>query len=348
MSKIILPNTLEDVLRTTPEGSVKKAITNTLYGINNSHTKPPLEPNTDLRGYVFMTRPLLNLTSTNVGMVRQLHNLLTDGNMSIQRYVRCMLAPRLMVEGDDDGKGALSCPLVDNDLAFIPVVTNTITALSGWPDIVIPTFTSEPGVYKEQWSQVDGISAITNAFDLDLTFQNHVGSPALNLFHAWTTYQTSVFTGIMHPYSDVLTENEIDYHTRIYRLVMDSTNTYVTYIGATGASFPINNPMGSFFDFNSETPGHKNDQTFTIRFRCIGADYMDDIVVREFNNATQIFNGLMRDGYREKHMVKLNKELQTIFKSRGHPYINEETYELEWWIYKETFDNLVNGDESNA
>ena len=48
-----------------------------------------------------------------------------------------------------------------------------------------------------------------------------------------------VFEGKLVPYFDYMAENTIDYNTRIYRLVTDSTHMYVTKIAATGYAFPI-------------------------------------------------------------------------------------------------------------
>ena len=71
---------------------------------------------------------------------------------------------------------------------------------------------------------------------MDVTFKNTKGNPLLYFFYIWIKYQTLVFEGILNPYMDMIVENEIDYNTRIYRLVMDQQKRYVTYIAATGAS----------------------------------------------------------------------------------------------------------------
>lgn len=312
---------------TQATGSIERAGTNALYGINHENLSAPIPENRDSYGYVFFTRPQLNLTGTNLRNVRRLYDYLTTNELSVQRYVRCMLDPRLHYAN-------ISTPLVDANLAFIPVLTNTIKTMSGWPDIVLPTFTSKEGARREQLSMGDGSIDIYDKFTIDCTFRNFKDEPISMMIMLWLTYIANVFEGMMSPYTTMIVENEIDYNTRIYRLVMDESKRFVKKIAATGASFPINDPTGRMFDFNSGVKYNDQNRDINIRFECNGAMYNDPILVMEFNKTVGIFNPkvLELSGGGGGSLEKIPEELKLAFNNRGYPYINPKTLELEWYV----------------
>ena len=345
-----VPYSLDDYFQSMPIGSIRRAIGNNLYGINHRQIPGMVTSNTDLYGLTFFTRPQLNLQSDNIRNVRQFYPMLTDISTSIQRFVRTTLDPRLIdgymintpdAPGNVYSVAPISCPLVDNKMAFIPVLTNSLNAISGWQDIVAPVYDSKNGLYNQQFSQVDGSVKYLQAFDISATFRNTRGDAILYMFYIWLWYQSLVFEGYLVPYPDFLVENELDYNTRIYRLVLDQTRTYVKKIAATGASFPTSVPMGSFFDFDKEKPYNDQNKDFTIQFRCNGVTYQDDILIKEFNATVVIFNPAMSDASRAQSMVKVEKSLLNYFNNRGYPRIEPNTYELEWYIDKSTFNSRV-------
>jgi hypothetical protein len=225
---------------------------------------------------------------------------------------------------------------------------------------------------------VDGVTNHFEAFDLDVTFKNTKGNPLIYLFYIWIKYQSLVFEGILNPYLDMISENEIDYNTRVYRILLDQQKRYVTYIGATGASFPTNVPTGNMFDFNIDTPFNTKNSEISIRFRSMGFTAFEDILKLEFNKTLAIFNPEMRkvleadlapgsdsDKARDNGMVsykiagcayaKLPHYLAMSIDTdaagngyyevnhRAYPYINLITNELEWWVDK----NIFNKSASN-
>lgn len=230
-----------------------------------------------------------------------------------------------------------SCPFVDEHLAFIPLLTNTIKSLKGWPDPVLPNFTSKEGVRKEQWGIGDGTMEIYNAFDLDAQFRNIRDKPTLLLFETWVRYISLVFEGMMDPYFDFLIENEIDYNTRIYRLVLDESKTFVKMISACGAAFPMAIGIGSYFDYDDEQKYNTSNRDLSIRFQCFGAMYNDDILVKEFNETVGIFNPAVKAMLRNRgndSLVEIPNNLLHLFNNRGYPVIDPATMQLKWFINK--------------
>jgi hypothetical protein len=352
----IAPHALDDYFQSTPIGSVDKAIINNLYGINHRQIPGMVASNKDLYGLTFFVRPQLNLQSDNIRNLRIFTPLLTDVSTSIQRFVRTTLDPRLIAGYTAYGRGGgdikntltqistlrvpnISCSVMDNQQAFIPILTNNLNSISGWPDVTIQTYTSPPGLYNEAYSQVDSLSRNYESFDIDATFKNTRGDSILYLFYIWLHYMSNVFEGRLLPYLDFITENEIDYMSRIYRLVLDPEKDVVRKIAATGVAFPLSVPTGSFFDYTSEKPYNDQNKDITIRFKCLGAEYLDDILIKEFNDTVIIFNPNMADNKREEYMVKVNKSLLNHFNNRGYARIEPATNKLEWWVDRFFFES---------
>lgn len=321
--------TIEDVLRYTPIGALDTAMGSVLYGINHRQTPTPVPLNKDNYGLVFFTRPQLNLSTENIRAERFMGPLLTQQAASIQRVIRMYLDPRL---GASDS--ALQSPFVDNKNAFMPLLTNHCVSCTGWQDVLLDTYTSQPGAYREVYAQTDGVFKNYTTYDISATFRSMPGDPILQLMLFWEFYQAAVFEGKLIPYPDFLVQNEIDYNTRIYRLVLDQSKQYVQKIACTGASFPINAPIGNSFNFESDQPINMANKEITIQFKSVGARYMDDIVVHDFNKVVGIFNPDMRssDMTKSKTMVKIHMSELHVFNNMGYPYIEPNTKELQWYV----------------
>lgn len=334
---------LDDYFQSTPIGSIERAIGNNLYGINHRQVAGMVPMNKDAYGLTFFVRPQLNLQSNNIRNNRLLYPLLTENETSLQRFARCSLDPRLLhgYGGTNNSVAALKCPIVDNEQAFMPILTNNLNSISGWPDIVSPTFSSKPGLLNEVYSQVDGTTKNYEAFDITASFRNTKGDPIVYAFYIWLHYQSSVFVGDMVPYPDFITENEIDYNTRIYRLVLDSEKLYVKKIAACGAAFPMSVPTGSFFDYSSEKPYNDQNKDISVMFRCMGAIYQDDILIKEFNDTVCVFNPAMTNKRRDQDMVQVKQNLVGYFNNRGYARINPNNYQLEWWVPRALFQARV-------
>ena len=335
----------DDYFQSTVTGSVDKAIGNNLYGINMLQAPGMVPTEKEGPGFVFFTRPQLNLQINNLRNYRKLYPLLSQNMRSIQAFTKCTLDPRLIYgyETKNFSLPPIACPIVDNENAFIPVLTNDCTALSGFPDTVVPTFTSKPGLYNQVYRQVDGTIKNFTDFDITATFRNTQGSPILFLMYVWELYMSLVFEGVVVPYPDFISHNRIDYNTRIYRLRTTIDRKYVTGISATGAAFPSSNSTGSLFDFSLEKPIMETSRDITIQFAATGAIIYDDILIKNFNTVVEIFNPAMRDNKRASSMVKVPLSLTPIFNNRAYPRINYKTYELEWYVSRDMYAKRAKG-----
>lgn len=341
----IIPAPIDDFYQTGVNGGLENAIGNNFYGLNHRQRPSVVPINKDHYGLTFFVRPQLNLLNDNIRNVRIFTPLLTKNQNSIQAIIRGLLDPRLAL-GYPDISSRISSPFVDPQQAFIPILTNHLKSISGWPDIIVPTTTSKEGAYQEAHSMADGVTANYTAYDIEATFRNSKGDPIMLLFYIWTHYMSLVYEGLLVPYPDFIVENEIDYNTRIYRLVLDSTKKKVQKIGATGVSFPTSLPIGGFFDYSSDKPYNDNNSDITIRFKSLGAQYQDDILIFEFNKTVAVFNQSMRPEVINNEMTLVPDTLLNLFNNRGYPRINPETYDLEWWVSKQVYTAKLAGRDS--
>jgi hypothetical protein len=322
-----VPEIISKVFRTSSAGPLDDAIGNNFYGINHRQTPAAIQINKDYYGLTFFTRPDLNLSDVNLRTVRQFTPLLNLESKSIQRIIRCLLSPRMATDSP-----AVTSPFVDPTMAFIPVLTNSLLSMSGWPDLNAPTYTSPEGIYKEAFSMIDGIVQNYETFEITANFRNLPGDPITLMFMTWLHYASRTYLGEMVPYPDKIVRNEYDYNTRIYRIILDPSKRFIQKIGACGAAFPTSCPIGAAFNFEAERPLNQGMDQISITFRAMGAMYNDFILYDEFNRTVQDFCPAMHPKYRKDYFKKVELAALPLFNNRGQPHLNLATSELEWYV----------------
>jgi hypothetical protein len=318
----------------TALGGTSDSIQRIFYGIDHRQMGLPVSAHKETQPLILMTRPQLNMTEDNLRSARQFIPLLTTESMSYQRAIRCLLDPRLHYSG-------VSCPMVDPYNPFIGVLSNTMLSCSGWPGFNLESYTSKPGVYKEVFSMVDSIADFNSAFTMTANFRNIPGDPITAIFSTWCKYQQDNFLGVMMPYGDFIVENEIDYQSGLWALVLDYTKTYVQKIAKT-IIYPTGIDHARSYDYTKENKPYSDaNQEVSIQFQAVGACYNDPILFFEFNQVVEAFNPDMWDSNRSKSMKKIPKTNLTLFNGKGYPRIDPYTSELEWWIKKDEYNAKV-------
>lgn len=335
----------------TGVGDLKSVISNTYLGLNYFANGSPSPANNEQMGLTFFTRPLLNLSYDNIIHERSMALMITGAENSVQRAVRSYLDPVGSLGyketfGNQNTIKGFGSAMVDPLNPFIPLLSNNLLSLSGWPDPYVDTYTTKAGIYKEEFSMVDGFSKIYQAFDLSANFRNIVGDPISYMFHVWTQYASLVKEGVLNPRPEMLVENEIDYNTRIYRLILDPSRRYVLKIGACGAAFPTSNSLGSHFDYNIEKPFNRDKDQISITFKTMGAAYYDPILIYEFNRVVDIYNPWMdantdRSAKRQGSYVYVEPKYKALFNYKAYPRINIKTMELEWWVLNTHYNEVM-------
>jgi hypothetical protein len=327
-------------------GDLTSALRNSLIGFNHRAFGAPVPYNAENYGMTFFTRPRLNLSYDNVAMDRILTPLLTEDPATYQRAIRVMLDPesgvgRNLASGNSRWH-AVESNLFDRKQAFIPLLTNNLLSMSGWPDPTMDYYVSNPGVTREVWTMADGPIDIRYNWQATANFRNIIGDPITLLFHSWLRYIGNVRSGKMVPWPEEIIENRIDYQTGIWRLVLDPARKYIQKISRTIAA-PSAVPLGASMDYNTDSPFNQaNASQISIPFDCVGAEYNDPILFTEFNLLVCAHNTDMVSTNRNRVMLKIPPAELAYFNFFGYPRIDARTAELEWYIYRTDYQNLLN------
>lgn len=341
---------IDFVSQTTGIGTLSSSYYDLLSGFNHRSVGSPIPVNVDQQGITFFTRPNMNLSGDNLVVDRVLTPLLTNNPMTYQRVIRAMLDPLGNVF-DTLNDRKITTPLFDHRQAFMPLLTNGLKSLSGWPDIALDTYTSKEGVLRENLTLMDGTHRTYSSFDLSATFRNYGGDPITLLLLIWAVYMSLIHRGDMTPYLRSVVTNRVDYHTRIFRFTMDPSRTRIQKWGSAMGCFPVGVPIGASLNFSDNQPYlSENAEEVSVSFKAQGAEYMDPILFAEFNDLVGLFNPGMidsddkgGDGVRTQAYTKVDYQYLRLFNYRGFPHINERTSELEWWV-----DNAVYNDRKSS
>lgn len=336
---------LDHLMATTAFGATNTSVGAAYWGFNHRNTSTPIPINRDGAGLVFFTRPDMNLSHSNIRHYRAMNALQTDASLSLPRIFRNTLDPELGRDMQTEGSicRMVECPVVDNMQAFIPLLTNTCISLSGFEDMEAPLASTKAGAYGEAINFVDGHSDKFGIYDITTTFRNMVGDPVTMLMYYWIRYMTAVRQGIMVPRFRNVFENRIDYQSRIYRLSLDHSRTFIQKIACTGASVPKFTPIGAAMNFEADKPFNASNDQVSVTWSGHGLYYMDDFIVRSFNSTVVMFNPSMAPNKRESVYKKIPMDALTLFNNKGYPYILTDTMELSWWVSHQDYNQLMTG-----
>lgn len=326
---------IDNISRTMGSGSEYSRHSDYFYGLNRLPNLAPLPTHQELQGLVLFTRPNLNLSYDNISYLRKLTHLLTQDPQTFQYAVRMMLDPLT------NRATVAKSPLVDPTMPYITLLSNSLVSMSPPPDIGLNVYSSPEGMMKEQWIMNDSIADVNGRYDLTGVFNNVKGGAVPMLFHAWLHYMGAIRVGPAVPHPEARRKDCMDYFTRIERYKFDISGRYIEQWFHTGASMPTNLSIGSAFGYNREEGIEMENKQFSVQFASVGAVYNDPIQLMEFNLRMENFNRKLLT--RDLHYVKIPHGLAAASNYYGYPYINLATYEMEWWIERETLNNLTKG-----
>lgn len=337
----IVDYSADDLFSATGVGSLDRAIGLNQYGINFSQAPTLVPRNKEQPGFVLFTRPQLNLQGDNIRNVRQFYNLMSNESLSKERLIRCSLDPRLGAGYSYLNTEApiITSPLVDNENAFLSILTNNIMTLTGWPEEVMTFQRSKEDVYRGTHSQAQGVHMVNSSYTLSATFRNTYNNPIIQMMHYWIMYMSCVTTlGTLRPYPDFEAMDIKDYNTRIYHITLDAQAERVTGIFACGAASPASNSISQYADYNRAAPIVETNKDFTISFECDGMIINDPILFYTFNSVVSSFCPGMRDVNRPWAMTKLGKYDRNYFRNIAYPRIDPQTSQFELYVSNDLYE----------
>lgn len=332
---------IDKISRGTGLGPLSDAYGHMLYGINHRGLGNPINQNQDNSGIVFFTRTDLNLSYDNLATRRTFMPYASNNiEHTLQRYCRVALDPRGAV------RYRIQTPLFNNRAWFIPLLTNNLLSLTGWPDRTSHVFTSKPGVRKEVFSMLNGLFQYHGEFSLVGNFRNVQGNPIPSLMSLWQEYAEAAFLGEVMPYPHNVVENRVDSHTRIYILILDPGRRYVQTIAST-LCVPTVDPTGSRLDFTADETFMQNSSQQNYNFLCNGLEVNDPILIREFNRRATRFDPGMEitsmtatDLKVRGDYFQLRGNEMKIGNYKGIPLIHPLSHELMWFVTRSEYDEL--------
>lgn len=366
--KINISQVTDDIISRSGSGTRSQILQDTTRGINLIGASQPTITNHQSNGLVFFTRPMLNLTQSNLKLDRVFDEYADAPEMSYPRMARVMLDPinernQLIKDNknrmvNDPHDGSVTSPLVDPFNPFMPILTNTLSTLSGWPDPAMNVYVSDKGILGEQWMKADGHMKIYENFSLTTNFMNTDGDPIFHLFYLWTHYMGLITQGKISMRPQMRAARRMDYFTRIISFALDPTRTFITHWANTGVGFPTIYGGSSIHDYDVSKRYKSNQEQKSIQFQCLGAEYNDLITLVEFNKLVGRFNpdlniyhpamgginttngnkdlvpyGNFRTrGSKTPAYVKLTANEKAAGNFHAYPLINIYTKELEWWM----------------
>ncbi len=283
----------------------------------------PINPNVELAGYTFITRPKLNLGIGAVASDPILGLLDTVVPTSPAFSIRCMLDTKFCT---DNPLAALSSNLVDTKSPFIKLLTNCSRANSGWPDLNADTFTTEGGYFSEDQTTFLGFDNLQRTYDLNLEFTDIQGGHVMALLYYWFYYMSQLKRGRVFAYAEDIDARRLCYTCSIYRFLMDPSKQVITKWSKATGCFPKNVPIGACFNANAGEIHVSSSQHFSVPFVANKIEYNDPRILADFNTITRRFNPYIKDGL----LAPIN---QPEYNFCGRPYVLQYNgaYRLVWY-----------------
>lgn len=292
-----------------------------------------LPPNAEMCGLTFISRPKLNLATSSLRQDRILQTLDTMNDKSLQFMIRCLLDTRFCSRADV-APLAKNSAFFDFENPFITPLTNCLVDMSGWPDPVLDTETTEGGFHSENLTFAKGHDNLSGSYDLTLTFRDIQGGVILALLYTWVRWMGLVTRGNVVPYAEDIDARRLCYTCSIYRFVLDPSKRFITKWAKATGCFPKSVPLGAAFNINSGEFFVSSTAQYSVPFQANKIEYMDPIIFRDFNRLMKRYCKTITDSDR---IIATN---DARFNFRGLPYI--DTYsgrnELQFRCYD---DDLV-------
>lgn len=269
---------LDAIFESSGAGSFSEMFKDFFVNVDRFGYKP-LPGNSEHSGLTFITRPRLNLTSMSLKQNRVFAPIDTTDTSGIPFAIRCLLDTKFCSDNFD-----LSCqsPLVNPYNPFFIPLTNSLASITGFPDPVIQTATTEGGFHGENQSFAIGSDRLGGTYDLTLNFNDIQNSPIRAIFQFWLTCIDCLTKGEMVAYPDDIDEQRLNYTVSIYRFLLDPTKRRITgYAKATGC-FPKSMPLGAMFNFDDKSVFNEAGGKFSVPFVTNKIEYNDYGILLDF------------------------------------------------------------------
>ena len=287
----------------------------------------PAPPNTLNSGYFFITRPKLCLATPNIRNDRIMAMLDTIDPNTFSFSIRGYLDTNLY-NMEPFNSLFQKCEVFNDYTPFIVPLCNVLDSISGFPDFVLDTLTTQGGYFEEDQTTGAGSDFNARSYDLSLNFLDISGTYTLALIYLWVRYIALVTRGVLTVYWEDIFNQRLCYTCSIYRFITDPTNRQIQMASKCTGCFPKAVPLGAFFDMNKREKHVAAAQGFSVPFQANTVEYLDWVILKEFNIISDRFyssgSGItIQDSINNKTLVPV--PLTSEYNYVGIPYIDLTT-----------------------
>lgn len=258
-----------------------------------------LMQNHEMAGLTFITRPTLNLHTSNLRMDSILATLASNDEKTLAFAMRYMLDTRLAGVNPQPGdKGAsarrqlaATSPFLNEKSPFLIPLSNCLKSITGFPDLILDTYTTPGGYMSEDQSIALGSDMFARSFDLTLTFRDIPGGFIRAMLLYWIWWISLTTRGTVVPYPVDEAARLLCYTCSIYRLVLDATLTRVVAAAKATGCFPFMLPVGNLFNINERENYLSAGAEFSVQFKVNHFEAFDAHIFSDFNTLHEIFAG---------------------------------------------------------
>lgn len=238
-----------------------------------------LPPNQELTGFTFITRPHLNLATSNIRHNPYLYFMDTFDETSYGFSIRCWLDHEF-----EKGFRNRDLPYNNPNSPFIIPLSNNMIGSSGWPDYRLATETTEGGYFSEDLTFVVGSDRNYTTTDITVNFRDIMGGYVSTMLAAWLQTMDSVAVGEMAAYIDDIDDNRLEYTVSIYRLITDVTKRRLTHWFKATGCFPVAHPQGEIANYSQDSYFVEGLREFSVQFVANHVSQMNHpAVLTDFN-----------------------------------------------------------------
>ena len=240
-------------------------------------------PNHEVVGLTFITRPKLNLSTSSIRQDPILGTLDTLDPISLPFALRCLLDTKFSRRPIDIAPIAATSPFFNIESPFILPLTNCLKSISGFPDTVVETETSQGGYFAEDITMATGSDMLSRSYDLSLTFRDIQGGFIAALFTIWTRMIPLLTRGLTVAYPEDIAARRLCYTCSIYRFILDPSRRFITKWAKATGCYPISNPLGAAFNIGERDNFVSELEQIPVPFKANRVEYMDPRIFTDFN-----------------------------------------------------------------
>lgn len=233
---------------------------------------PDMEMPNDLKTYIFITRPEMNLLGTGGARVsgQRSISLAKENQYDTRLQYLAAMSPEIMYMLTEDYSA---------DHEFIPYLQSRAESMQ-IPDYEIRTsdFTVPFFSYKFAYPTVTNESITGGTFDI--TFREDSDLRITKLFQFWIYYMDAVMKNKMKPTKSHITDNAYDFMCSVYEIITDPGSERILFWTKYTGCFPVAVPISNL----SHNKGSTMDNKVNIQFQYMMIEALEPRVITDFNN----------------------------------------------------------------